>query len=85
MNNMLRVNESFISVQGEGFYTGTPCYFIRLQGCTLRCPWCDSKSTWDITGGMLMTFQEILEQIPEGIRHVVLTGGEPTLLVPQTK
>ena len=79
MNNMLRVNESFASVQGEGFWAGTPCYFIRLQGCDMRCSFCDSKDTWDLNGGTLMTFQEILDGIPDGIRHVVITGGEPTL------
>lgn len=79
MSNMIRVNEIFTSIQGEGFWTGTPCCFIRLQGCTTRCSFCDSKDTWDLNGGILIIFQEILEQIPEGIRHVVLTGGEPTL------
>lgn len=79
MSNIIRVNEQFVSIQGEGFYTGTPCYFIRLQGCTLRCPWCDSKSTWDPNGGTLTTFQEIVDQIPYSIRHIVITGGEPTL------
>lgn len=76
---MIRVNEQFDSIQGEGFWTGTPCHFIRLQGCTTQCPWCDSKSTWDLDGGTLMTFQEILDRIPDGIRHVVITGGEPAL------
>lgn len=79
MNNMIRVNESFVSVQGEGFHTGIPCYFLRLQGCTTQCSFCDSKDTWDVNGGTLMTFQEILNDILVGIQHVVITGGEPTL------
>ena len=79
MKETIRIAEAFLSVQGEGFWTGTPCYFIRTQGCDVNCSFCDSKETWDLNGGTLMTFQEILEQIPEGIRHVVLTGGEPTL------
>ena len=76
---MIRVNEAFTSIQGEGFYTGTPCYFIRLQGCVEQCLFCDSKDTWDPNGGMLMTFQNIIAGIPTGIYHVVITGGEPTL------
>jgi len=76
---MIRVNEHFASIQGEGFWTGTPCYFIRLQGCDVRCPWCDSKDTWNLSGGTLMTFEGILVQIPAHILHVVITGGEPAL------
>ena len=41
------VNEVFVTVQGEAKYTGTPCMFIRLQGCDVGCPWCDTKHTWD--------------------------------------
>lgn len=40
------VNEVFVTIQGEGFYTGTPAVFIRLQGCDVGCPWCDTRHTW---------------------------------------
>jgi 7-carboxy-7-deazaguanine synthase len=43
---MLRVNEIFETIQGEGKFTGTPSTFIRLQGCSVGCPWCDTKHTW---------------------------------------
>jgi len=76
---MIRVAELFVSVQGEGFWTGTPCYFIRLQGCVNHCSFCDSKDTWDVNGGTLMSFQHIIDLIPYGINYVVITGGEPTL------
>ena len=75
----IRIAETFPSIQGEGHWTGTPCYFIRLQGCDVRCSFCDSKDTWNLSGGTLMTFQEIVDQIPDGIQHVIITGGEPTL------
>jgi 7-carboxy-7-deazaguanine synthase len=26
--------------------TGTPMVIIRLQGCGVGCPWCDTKETW---------------------------------------
>lgn len=42
------VNEIFPSIQGEGAYTGTPSVFVRLQGCDVGCPWCDTKHTWDV-------------------------------------
>jgi 7-carboxy-7-deazaguanine synthase len=40
------VNEVFDSLQGEGAHTGRPCTFLRLQGCPVGCPWCDTKYTW---------------------------------------
>lgn len=40
------VNEIFASIQGEGYFTGTPAVFVRLQGCSVHCPWCDTKFSW---------------------------------------
>ena len=45
---MLPINEMFETIQGEGVYTGLPAVFIRLQGCPVGCPWCDTKHTWNI-------------------------------------
>ena len=42
----LPLNELFQTVQGEGSRTGTPSTFVRLQGCNVGCPWCDTKNTW---------------------------------------
>jgi 7-carboxy-7-deazaguanine synthase len=44
----LLVNEIFETIQGEGSYTGTPSIFVRLQGCPVGCPWCDTKHTWEV-------------------------------------
>ena len=72
----MRVNEIFYSIQGEGFNTGKPAIFIRLSGCNLNCPFCDTEHQ-SYKG---MTYDEIIEAIhdyPSDL--VVLTGGEPTL------
>lgn len=45
---LYKVNEVFQSIQGEGAFTGVPSIFIRLQGCPVGCPWCDTQHTWDI-------------------------------------
>ena len=36
----LRVNEIFVSIQGETSRAGFPSLFIRLAGCNLRCRFC---------------------------------------------
>lgn len=48
MSQNYKVNELFQTIQGEGFYTGVPAIFVRLQGCDVGCAWCDTKNTWDI-------------------------------------
>lgn len=42
------VNDIYASIQGEGVKTGTPMVFLRLQGCDVGCPWCDTKETWTV-------------------------------------
>ncbi|WP_325892475.1 7-carboxy-7-deazaguanine synthase QueE [Grimontia sp. NTOU-MAR1] len=44
---MYNVNEIFETIQGEGTFTGVPSVFVRLQGCPVGCPWCDTRQTWD--------------------------------------
>ncbi|WP_406663600.1 7-carboxy-7-deazaguanine synthase QueE [Gallaecimonas sp. GXIMD1310] len=41
------VNEIFETLQGEGRFSGLPAIFVRLQGCPVGCPWCDTKHTWE--------------------------------------
>jgi Organic radical activating enzymes len=39
---LLPVNEIFSSIQGEGPYVGVRQIFLRLPGCNLACPYCDT-------------------------------------------
>lgn len=72
----MRVNEIFYSLQGEGYYTGTPAVFIRFSGCNLKCGFCDTEHADFIE----MTENEIVEKVSGfPASHVVITGGEPTL------
>jgi 7-carboxy-7-deazaguanine synthase len=73
------VSEIFHSIQGEGTRAGRPCTFVRLQGCKLRCVWCDTPYALDHRkGGTQMTREEILAEIERiGCRFVEFTGGEP--------
>lgn len=73
---MLKVNEIFFSIQGEGERSGWPCIFIRLSFCNLRCSWCDSEYTF------YEGFDQSIEQVMDTIagypcKLVEVTGGEP--------
>ena len=72
----LRVNETFFSLQGEGSVVGAPTFFIRLDGCPLRCAWCDTPyalagDAWREMSVELLTARAAIA------RRVVITGGEP--------
>lgn len=73
---MKRVNEIFYSLQGEGYFTGTPAVFVRFSGCNLTCAFCDTEHV----SGVRMSDEEIVETIRAyPAHHVVFTGGEPGL------
>src|SRR5438128_1946731 len=74
----LRVSEVFASVQGEGVSVGTPSVFVRLQGCSVGCVWCDTKYSWAPAGGHETTLPALLVQMRAlQAKNVVITGGEP--------
>jgi 7-carboxy-7-deazaguanine synthase len=80
-NGLLDVVEVFPTIQGEGPYAGHPAIFVRLAGCNLQCPACDTNYT---TGRKLYDLRQICEMIDNAkqqsapkARLVVITGGEP--------
>lgn len=79
--SMMRINEIFYSLQGEGFFTGTPSVFVRFSGCNLKCPFCDT----DHHQGMEMDEASIVEAVCQyPAKHVVITGGEPSLFLTES-
>lgn len=72
--------EDFYTIQGEGFHSGKPAYFIRLGGCDVGCSWCDAKYTWNPLSHPLVPTDEIVERAASfEARAIVITGGEPLL------
>ena len=74
----LQVTEIFKSIQGESSLSGTPCVFIRLTGCNLRCRYCDTVYAYE--GGYWFSIDDILSKVDDYKCNLVeITGGEPLL------
>jgi 7-carboxy-7-deazaguanine synthase len=74
--DVLRVNEIFYSIQGEGSRAGERCVFIRMTGCGLRCSYCDTE--YAFYEGSDRSIEDILSQTESyNCKLVELTGGEP--------
>lgn len=76
LDGLLEVHSIFHTIQGEGPFCGTPAVFVRLAGCNLQCPGCDTDYT---QGRRVASAQEILVKVREyqSSGLVVITGGEP--------
>lgn len=73
---MLKVNEIYLSVQGESSKAGLPCVFIRLTYCNLRCAYCDTE--YAFYAGDDSSIGEIISEVKRyNCKLVEITGGEP--------
>jgi organic radical activating enzyme len=81
-DGFLNVHSVFGTLQGEGPYAGRPAVFVRLTGCNLQCPACDTEYTEDNTKLRDTELLDIVDSIaesngPNKINLIVITGGEP--------
>ena len=78
--------ETFHSLQGEGYWAGVNAFFIRLGGCDVHCPWCDTKHSWNPQHPQKSVAE--LAQMARAVNPaiVIITGGEPLMhdLLPLT-
>ena len=74
--NMLKINEIYYSIQGEGTKAGLPCVFVRLTFCNLRCTYCDTE--YAFYEGKDLSIGDIIQEVRAyNCSLVELTGGEP--------
>ena len=77
-DGFVEVHSIFHTIQGEGPFSGKPAVFVRLAGCNLQCPMCDTEYT---EGRKAMHPHAVVDAIERTALHtgglVVVTGGEP--------
>lgn len=74
---VLRIHSIFATNQGEGAWIGKASAFIRLQGCSVGCTWCDTE--YDT--GHCFNVEDVVAHARSLARPgaiAVVTGGEPT-------
>lgn len=76
---MLKINEIFRSIQGEGGWAGASAIFVRFAGCNKNCSFCDTEHE-------KVNFNLSVEELIDAIKIyggtnniVVFTGGEPLI------
>ena len=75
--------ETFGAVDGPGIR-----YIIFLQGCHLKCKYCQNRDTWDANLGNLYSIPDLMDKILHYKNYfiasgggVTVSGGEPLLQV----
>jgi 7-carboxy-7-deazaguanine synthase len=77
------INELFTSIDGEinPWHQGHPSFFIRMQGCNLKCSYCDTQKSQPQHKGKKLSLSEVYSQytLHGAPNKITITGGEPLL------
>ncbi len=80
MRGFVHSTESFSTVDGPGIR-----YVVFMQGCQMRCIYCENRDTWDKNVGAVKSVDTVVADMlrynhylqPHG--GITVSGGEPTL------
>ncbi len=77
--SVIDLHSIFRTLQGEGPFSGERAVFVRLAGCNLQCPGCDTEYTKNRTKVMPEEVVAMVRAAGDGVARdlVVITGGEP--------
>jgi 7-carboxy-7-deazaguanine synthase len=76
----VKINEIFLSIQGETISAGLPTIFVRSAGCNIRCSYCDTPYALTARDGVKMSVDEIMADVrSKKVKRVCYTGGEPLI------
>jgi 7-carboxy-7-deazaguanine synthase len=74
----LKVNEVYLSIQGESTWAGLRCAFVRLTACDLRCTYCDTA--YAFYDGVKRRVGDVYDEVMAlDSAMIEITGGEPLL------
>ena len=76
-DGQLAVHSIFKTIQGEGPFSGRRALFVRLAGCNLQCPQCDTDYTKGRKSVPLTTLFNSIVRTCDHSWLIVITGGEP--------
>lgn len=76
-SNYIEVVDIFKTLQGEGPFAGQRAIFIRLAGCNLQCPGCDTDYTSNREKYHVSDIIELIAEKADAPYLIVITGGEP--------
>lgn len=79
----LPINELFETIQGEGVFTGVPAIFLRLQGCPVGCPWCDTQHTWEKKDELRIQTVDVLAKTQADERWTEMTPQQVLEVIKQ--
>jgi len=80
----MQVNEMFVSIDGEvnAWGQGILSAFIRLQGCNLKCKYCDTPQAIPMKNRKARSkgpAEIVAWVLARNVNKVTITGGEPLL------
>ena len=78
----MKIHSIYKTVSGEVglFPQGAWVTIVRLDGCNLRCPYCDTKETQQGDTHKEMDVHTVVDMVESlGIKNIMITGGEPLL------